>query len=42
MVAPWPGRSKAASFESVVLNYTSMFVFNVIFMMFFHDDIITY
>lgn len=31
-----------ASFESVVINYTSMFVFSVIFIMFFRDDIITY
>lgn len=41
-MAPWPGSSKAASFESVVINYASMFVFNVIFIMFFRDDIITY
>lgn len=42
VVAPWPGSSKTASFELVVINYTSMFVFSVIFIMFFHDDIITY
>lgn len=41
-MVPWPGSSQAASFESVIINYTSKFVFNVIFIMFFHDDIITY
>lgn len=39
-MAPWPESSKAASSESLVINYTSMFVFKVILIMFFRDDII--